>query len=69
MAENVAKISSDLQILNKISVWQAMEIMGYRIQIRAGYNLYIIVSYQKSSHEFFKSIMGDGNVLKKAWSE
>jgi len=46
-----------------------MEIMGYRTQIRAGYNLHTLASYQKSSREFFKSIYEGGDALKKAWSE
>ncbi|MHA2280443.1 MAG: enoyl-CoA hydratase-related protein [Promethearchaeota archaeon] len=69
MAERVSKIPPDLQILNKRSVWQAMEIMGYRTQIRAGYNLHTLGSYQQSSREFFKSISQGGDALKKAWSE
>ena len=69
MAEKVSNIPPDLQILNKRSVWQAMEIMGYRTQIRAGYNLHTLGSYQKSSREFFKSVFEGGDALKKAWSE
>ncbi|MHA1729395.1 MAG: enoyl-CoA hydratase-related protein [Promethearchaeota archaeon] len=69
MAEKVAKIPPDLQVLNKRSVWQAMEIMGYRTQIRAGYNLHTLGSYQKTSRDFFESIYKGGDALKKAWSE
>lgn len=69
MAEKVSKIPSDLQALNKRSVWQAMEIMGYRTQIRSGYNLHTLGSYQKSSREFFKKIFEGPEALKKAWSE
>ena len=36
IAERVAKIPSDLQLLNKRSMHQAMEIMGVRAAIRAG---------------------------------
>ena len=60
MAETVAKIPPDLQVLNKRSVWQAMEIMGYRTQLRAGYNLHTLGSYQKSSIEFHKTLATKG---------
>jgi hypothetical protein len=46
-----------------------MEIMGYRTQIRSGYNLHSLGSYQKSSREFFKKIFQGPKALKEAWTE
>jgi enoyl-CoA hydratase len=48
VAEKVAKVSSDLQQLNKRSVHRAMDIMGVRAAIRAGSELQALAAHQAS---------------------
>jgi len=67
MARSVANIPPDLQILNKRSVHQAMEIMGLRTSLRAGHFVHSLAWYQKSSQDFMKKMYTDG--LKKAFNE
>ena len=47
----VAKVSSDLQQLNKRSVHRAMDIMGVRAAIRAGSELQALAAHQASVEE------------------
>jgi len=68
MARSVANIPPDLQILNKRSVHQAMEIMGVRDAIRAGLPLVSLAHYTKSNEAFIKQ-MYNGGGLTKAFSE
>ena len=51
VAEKVAKVSSDLQQLNKRSVHRAMDIMGVRAAIRAGSELQALAAHQASVEE------------------
>ena len=68
MARSVANIPPDLQILNKRSVHQAMEIMGVRDAIRAGHPLVSLAHYTKSNEAFIKQMYYGGG-LKKAFSD
>ncbi|MHA2035778.1 MAG: enoyl-CoA hydratase-related protein [Promethearchaeota archaeon] len=68
MAKNVANIPPDLQILNKRSVHQAMEIMGIRSALRAGHPYVSLAWYTKSNADFFKQMYSGGG-LKKALSD
>ncbi|MHA2008588.1 MAG: enoyl-CoA hydratase-related protein [Promethearchaeota archaeon] len=68
MARSVANIPPDLQILNKRSVHQAMEIMGIRNALRAGHPLVSLAHYTKSTEEFIRQISSGGS-LTKALSE
>ena len=68
MARSVANIPPDLQILNKRSVHQAMEIMGVRDAIRAGHTLVSLAHYTKSNEAFIKQMYYGGG-LKKAFSD
>lgn len=68
MARSVANIPPDLQILNKRSVHQAMEIMGIRSAIRAGHPYVSLAHYTKSNQEFIQK-MYNGGGLKKAFSD
>jgi enoyl-CoA hydratase len=51
VAAKVAKVSSDLQQLNKRSVHRAMDIMGVRAAIRAGSELQALAAHQASVEE------------------
>lgn len=51
VAEKVAKVSSDLQQLNKRSVHRAMDVMGVRAAIRAGSELQALAAHQASVEE------------------
>jgi enoyl-CoA hydratase len=53
MAERVAKISTDVQQMNKRSVHRAMEIMGLRAAIRAGTEIQALAMTTPSSRETF----------------
>ena len=68
IAKSVANIPPDLQILNKRSVHQAMEIMGIRSAIRAGHPFVSLAHYTKSNEEFMKQ-MYSGEGLTKAFSD
>ncbi|MEE9574034.1 MAG: enoyl-CoA hydratase-related protein, partial [Candidatus Neomarinimicrobiota bacterium] len=68
IAKSVANIPPDLQILNKRSVHQAMEIMGIRTALRAGHPYVSLAWYTKSNAEFFKKIYS-GEGLTKALSD
>ncbi|MHA1884378.1 MAG: enoyl-CoA hydratase/isomerase family protein [Promethearchaeota archaeon] len=68
MARNVANIPPDLQILNKRSVHQAMEIMGIRSGLRAGHSLVSLAHYTKSTEDFIKQLYSGGG-LTKAFSD
>jgi len=68
MAKKVANIPPDLQILNKRSVHQAMEIMGIRNALRAGHPYVSLAWYSKSNAEFFKKMYSGGG-LKEALTE
>jgi enoyl-CoA hydratase len=63
-ARSVANIPPDLQILNKRSVHQAMEIMGVRSALRAGHSLVSLAFYQKSNEEFFTKLYTGGSLTK-----
>ena len=67
MARSVANIPPDLQILNKRSVHQAMEIMGIRNALRAGHSLVSLAHYTKSTEDFIKQLYS-GESLTKAFS-
>jgi len=67
MARSVANIPPDLQILNKRSVHQAMEVMGIRTSLRAAHFVHSLAWYQKSSQDFMKKMYTEG--LKKAFSD
>ena len=64
MARSVANIPSDLQILNKRSVHQAMEIMGIRNALRAGHSLVSLAHYTKSNEEFIRQMYSGGGLTK-----
>ncbi|MHA2391380.1 MAG: enoyl-CoA hydratase-related protein [Promethearchaeota archaeon] len=64
MARSVANIPPDLQILNKRSVHQAMEIMGVRNALRAGHPLVSLAWYQKSNEEFFTKMLSGGGLTQ-----
>lgn len=64
MARNVANIPPDLQILNKRSVHQAMEIMGIRNALRAGHSLVSLAHYTKSNEEFIRQLYSGGSLTK-----
>jgi len=68
MARSVANIPPDLQILNKRSVHQAMEIMGIRNALRAGHSLVSLAHYTKSTEDFIKQLYS-GESLTKAFSD
>ena len=68
IAKSVANIPPDLQILNKRSVHQAMEIMGIRSALRAGHPFVSLAHYTKSNEEFMKQ-MYSGEGLTKAFSD
>jgi len=68
MARSVANIPPDLQILNKRSVHQAMEIMGIRNALRAGHPFVSLAHYTKSNQEFVQQMYYGGG-LKKAFSD
>ncbi|MHA1991464.1 MAG: enoyl-CoA hydratase-related protein [Candidatus Hodarchaeales archaeon] len=68
MARSVANIPPDLQILNKRSVHQAMEIMGIRNALRAGHSLVSLAHYTKSTEDFIKQLYS-GESLTKAFSK
>ena len=53
MAERVAKISTDVQQMNKRSVHRSMEIMGLRASIRAGAEIQALAMTTPSSRETF----------------
>ena len=53
MAERVAKISPDVQQMNKRSVHRSMEIMGLRASIRAGAEIQALAMTTPSSRETF----------------
>jgi enoyl-CoA hydratase len=57
MAGRIASIPSDLQQLNKRSVHQAMEIMGMRAALRAGTQVQALGFHQRSSREYFQTLM------------
>ncbi len=67
MAKNVANIPPDLQILNKRSVHQAMEIMGIRTACRAGHFIHSLGAYTNTNREFFTQVYNEG--LKKALND
>ena len=60
VAERVAKIPSELQLLNKRATHQAMEVMGLRAAIRAGTALQALAFTTESSttyrNEFAKGV-------------
>ncbi|MFX1324920.1 MAG: enoyl-CoA hydratase-related protein [Promethearchaeota archaeon] len=64
MAKSVANIPPDLQILNKRSVHQAMEVMGVRNALRAGHLLVSLAFYQKSNEEFFTKLWNGGKLTE-----
>ncbi len=66
MARSVANIPPDLQLLNKRSVHQAMEIMGIRNSLRAGAPYVSLAHYTKTTEEFIRQ-MYSGEGLKKAF--
>jgi enoyl-CoA hydratase len=68
IARSVANIPPDLQILNKRSVHQAMEIMGIRTALRAGHPLVSLGNYSKTTEDFVKQMMSGGG-LTKAFSD
>ena len=68
MARSVANIPPDLQILNKRSVHQAMEIMGIRNALRAGHSLVSLAHYTKSTEDFIKQLYS-GESLTKAFTD
>ena len=68
IAKSVANIPPDLQILNKRSVHQAMEIMGMRNALRAGHPLVSLGNYSKTTEDFVKQMMS-GEGLTKAFSD
>ncbi|KKM88561.1 hypothetical protein LCGC14_1257470 [marine sediment metagenome] len=68
IAKSVANIPPDLQILNKRSVHQTMEIMGIRSALRAGHPFVSLAHYTKSNEEFMKQ-MYSGEGLTKAFSD
>jgi enoyl-CoA hydratase len=57
VASRIASIPTDLQQLNKRSVHQAMEIMGMRAALRAGVHVQALGFHQKSSRDYFKTLM------------
>lgn len=67
-AASVANIPPDLQILNKRSVHQAMEIMGIRNALRAGHSFVSLAHYSKTTEDFIKQ-MYSGEGLTKAFSK
>ncbi|MFX1324775.1 MAG: enoyl-CoA hydratase-related protein [Promethearchaeota archaeon] len=67
MAKSVANIPPDLQILNKKSVHQAMEVMGIRTAIRAGHFIHSLGAYTNTNREFFTQVYKEG--LKKALND
>ena len=68
ISKSVANIPPDLQILNKRSVHQTMEIMGIRSALRAGHPFVSLAHYTKSNEEFMKQ-MYSGEGLTKAFSD
>ncbi len=68
IAKSVSTIPPDLQILNKRSVHQGMEIMGIRTALRAGHPYVSLAWYTKSNAEFFKQMYSGGG-LNKALSD
>ena len=64
MARSVSHIPSDLQVMNKKSVHQAMEVMGVRTAIRAGHFIHSLGVYMKTNREFVKQMYTES--LKKA---
>ena len=56
IALRVASIPTDLQLLNKRSVHQAMEVMGMRAALRAGTAVQALGFHQRSSREYFKQL-------------
>ena len=56
-AEQVAKIPSDLNQLNKRSVHRAMEVMGARTAIRAGSELMALATHQESTKAFLENAL------------
>lgn len=67
MSKSVANIPPDLQILNKKSVHQAMEVMGIRTAIRAGHFIHSLGAYTNTNREFFTQVYKEG--LKKALND
>jgi len=67
MARSVANIPTDLQSLNKRSVYLAMEVMGIRTAIRAGHYIHTLGSYTKTCRDFFTQVVTEG--LNKALSD
>jgi len=59
VAEKVAKVSSDLQQLNKRSVHRAIDIMGVRAAIRAGSELQALAAHQASVEERLKHALSN----------
>jgi enoyl-CoA hydratase len=70
IAEQVAKIPPDLQMLNKRTVHQAYEIMGIRSAINAGVYLHSMGFLSKSSEKYMAQIAEDLNkAMKSKYSE
>lgn len=67
IAQRVAKVSPDLQQINKRTVHRAMEVMGARTAIRAGSELLALGFHQKSSRAYMKKLVTEG--VTKALSE